>query len=134
MTDFEKLLIKNLNGDLTPETMKTIKGALEKTRTEFIELDKQYTEEENNRQQAKKEKSNQGVNVFFEKIAENPDIISNIVKEIKKPNWTKNILKFAIILSIIIPITLLSFNGVLGTCETATLFGGIVGYLLGDLN
>ena len=61
------------------------------------------------------------------KILENPAKL----KSVFHAPWYKAVFRFGIELSVIVALVLLAWKGVLGTCETSTILGGIVGYILG---
>lgn len=67
----------------------------------------------------------------------NPDdlikVAGAILSEIRNtftPKWYKYAFDFAVILAVVVPITVLGFNGQLSETILGTLFGGIIGYTL----
>lgn len=67
---------------------------------------------------------------LFDKIAENPEMIVGLFKT----SAVKYLFDFGIAVAILTALVLLALKGILGTCETSTILGGIVGYLLGKAN
>ena len=86
------------------------------------------------KKQQERDNKNQSLNDILAKLTEKPEILPSIISSFKGDKWPSFYIKIIISLIVIIPITFLSYNGILGTCETSTLFGGIVGYLLGELS
>ena len=120
--EFKEYLQNNLKSDFDKKEVEKIEKIFVKSLNEF------NTE---NPEPAKPE--NKNLEKLFEKIAEKPEIIKEWITEIRKPNLVKSGFKILIALIVVLPITYLGSTGILGTCETSTLFGGIVGYLLGEL-
>ncbi|SDY07603.1 hypothetical protein SAMN05444411_1201 [Lutibacter oricola] len=125
--NFREKLSENLKNDFDKETIDKIEKIINKTSDEFNKENPTPTKSENEKTDKK------DTFKFFDELTKDPELIKGFIKEFKKPNWAEMIFKFSIAMIIIAPITYLSLNDVLGTCETATLFGGIVGYLLGEL-
>ncbi len=123
--EFKEYLFKNLNPEFNKKEVEKIDRLLQKSIDEF---------NAENPEQKTQNTENKAFSKFMETLAEKPETIKEWITEAKKPNWTKPTLKVVIAIIVILPISFLSYNGILGTCETSTLFGGIVGYLLGDLN
>jgi hypothetical protein len=123
--EFKEYLHNNLNPEFNKKEVEKIENIINKSFNEF---------NENNPEQKSPNIENKGLSKFLETLAEKPEYIKDWIKEARKPDWTKSVLKVVIALIVILPISILSYNGILGICETSTLFGGIVGYLLGDLN
>lgn len=72
--------------------------------------------------------SNASVNRLIDAIAENP---KEIIESIKNKGY-RPYLQFALAMTVIISIVVLALMGKLEQSQTATLFGGIVGYILGS--
>jgi hypothetical protein len=60
------------------------------------------------------------------------DNLPNIINEYKKPDYINPVFKLVVVAMILGTLLTLSLKGILGTCEASTLFGGVVGYLLGN--
>lgn len=78
----------------------------------------------------KTQTSNSIWNKLFDKVAENPEMIVGLFRT----SAVRYLFDFGIAVVILTALVILALKGILGTCETSTILGGIVGYLLGKAN
>lgn len=72
--------------------------------------------------------SNENFEKILAHVAENPDKIISLFKS----KWWKVAYDFGIALIVVVALVVLALMGHLEATHTATLFGGIIGYLLGS--
>lgn len=120
MNDLNTLLRSKLNGSFSEEQFAQIAIAVQESNTEMdaikVETEKQEATE-----------AQQMLIGIMGLITANAKPLAGLFK----PSWIKYLFDFLIASLIIGTVLTLALNHILGACETSTILGGIVGYLLG---
>lgn len=123
---FDKLSPKLEENGFNEEQQKKIELQIIETQKEIIEKRPKSTT--TNQKPVIINQPNENWEKIMAHVAENPDKIINLFKA----KWWKVAYDFGIALIVVAALVILALMGHLEATHTATLFGGIIGYLLGS--